>query len=129
MKPVATFKVRPLLPEVLQPLMRIAYNLRWSWDAGAVQLFLRLDRDLWEASGHNPVLLLGSVDQGVLESAAQDDSFLAHLKGVVDKLDEYTSGVGTWYGREHQHISRRNLGSPNASRFLPEGWACWLVIT
>src|SRR5580693_9251735 len=103
MKPVATFKVRPLLPEVLQPLMRIAYNLRWSWDAGAVQLFLRLDRDLWEASGHNPVLLLGSVDQGVLESAAQDDSFLAHLKGVVDKLDEYTSGVGTWYGREHQH--------------------------
>jgi starch phosphorylase len=102
MKPVATFKVRPLLPEALQPLVRIAYNLRWSWDAGAVQLFLRLDRDLWEASGHNPVLLLGSVDQAALESAAQDDSFLAHLKGVVDKLDGYTSGAGTWYRREHK---------------------------
>src|ERR1022692_691326 len=102
MKPVATFKVRPLLPEPLQPLLRIAYNLRWCWDAGAVQLFLRLDRDLWETSGHNPVALLGSVDQAVLESAANDDSFLAHLKGVSDKLDWYLSGEGTWYRREHR---------------------------
>jgi len=47
MKPVSTFTVRPLLPEPLQPLLRIAYNLSWSWDAGAVQLFLRLDADLW----------------------------------------------------------------------------------
>ena len=102
MKPVGTFKVRPSLPEALQPLLRIAYNLRWSWDAGAVQLFLRLDRDLWEATGHNPVLLLGSVDQSLLESAAHDDSFLAHLQGVADKLDGYTSGEGTWYRREHK---------------------------
>src|ERR1017187_3715732 len=105
MKPVATFKVRPSLPEALQPLLRIAYNLRWSWDAGAVQLFLRLDRDLWETTGHNPVLLLGSVDQEVLESAAHDDSFLAHLQGVVDKLDSYASGEGTWYRREHKENS------------------------
>ena len=102
MKPIATFKVRPSLPEALRPLLRIAYNLRWSWDAGAVQLFLRLDRDLWETTGHNPVLLLGSVDQSVLEAAARDDSFLAHLQGVVDKLDAYSSGEGTWYRREHK---------------------------
>ncbi len=102
MKPVATFKVRPLLPQTMLPLVRIAHNLRWSWDAGAVQLFLRLDRDLWEATGHNPVLLLGSVDQAVLESAARDDSFLAHLNGVVDKLDGYTSGTDTWYRRENK---------------------------
>src|SRR5580704_17350484 len=102
MKPVATFKVRPSLPEPLQPLVRLAYNLRCSWDAGAVQLFLRLDRDLWEATGHNPVLLLGSDDQTILESAARDDSFLAHMKGVIESLDSYTSGEGTWYRREHQ---------------------------
>jgi glycogen phosphorylase len=102
MKPVATFKVRPMLPEAMLPLLRIAYNLRWSWDAGAVQLFLRLDRNVWEATGHNPVLLLASLDQAVLESAAQDESFLVHLKGVADKLDGYTSGVGTWYRREHK---------------------------
>ena len=103
MKPVATFKVCPSLPEALQPLLRIAYNLRWSWDAGAVQLFLRLDRDLWETTGHNPVRLLGSVDQSVLEAAAHDDSFLAHLKGVVDKLDSHATGDGSWYRREHKN--------------------------
>jgi starch phosphorylase len=102
MKPVGTFKVRPSLPEALQPLLRIAYNLRWSWDAGAVQLFLRLDRDLWEATGHNPVRLLGSVDQAVLDAAAHDDSFLAHLQGVASTLDGYATGEGTWFRREHK---------------------------
>ena len=62
---------------------------------------MRLDRDLWETSGHNPVLLLGSIDQSALESAARDDSFLAHLKGVSDRLDLYISGEGSWYRREH----------------------------
>jgi len=58
MKPVRTFKVRPSLPSGLLPLLEIAHNLRWSWDHAAIQLFLRLDRDLWERCGHNPVLLL-----------------------------------------------------------------------
>jgi len=102
MKPVSTFTVRPLLPEPLKPLLRLAYNLRWSWDAGAVQLFLRLARDLWESSGHNPIVLLGSIDQAALEAAARDDSFLAHLKGVAERLDLYLSGEGSWYRREHQ---------------------------
>lgn len=103
MKPVSTFTVRPLLPEPLQPLLPIAYNLRWSWDPGAVQLFLRLDRDLWETSGHNPIVLLGSIDQSALEAAAHDDSFLAHLSGVAERLDLYLSGEGSWYRREHQN--------------------------
>jgi len=89
------------LPPLLLPLLGIAYNLRWSWDHGAVEVFRRLDRDLWETSGRNPVLLLGSVDQAALEAAASDDSFLAHMRGVADSLDLYVSGEGSWYRREH----------------------------
>ncbi|MGC2539750.1 MAG: DUF3417 domain-containing protein, partial [Candidatus Sulfotelmatobacter sp.] len=77
MKPIHTFKVRPSLPSSLLPLLEIAHNLRWSWDHAAIELFRRLDRDLWETSGHNPVLLLGMVDQAALQTAASDDSFLA----------------------------------------------------
>ena len=40
MKPIATFKVRPSLPDPLKPLLQIAYNLRWSWDHAAIDLFL-----------------------------------------------------------------------------------------
>jgi len=82
-------------------LIAIAHNLRWSWDHGAINLFRRLDEHLWESSGHNPVLLLGRIEQSTLESAARDDSFLAHLKGVEEKLDLYLSGDGSWYRREH----------------------------
>ncbi len=103
MKPIATFHVRPSLPAPLDALLRIAYNLRWSWDHGAIELFRRLDRDLWETSGHNPLLLLGTIEQSVLEEAAHDDSFLAHLKGVAESLDFYLSGKGAWYQREHGH--------------------------
>ncbi len=103
MKPIRTFKVRPSLPPTLFPLLRIAHNLRWSWDHAAIELFRRLDRDLWETYGHNPVLRLGSVDQAALEAAAADDSFLAHIRGVAETLDLYVSGEGSWYRREHSH--------------------------
>jgi starch phosphorylase len=101
MKPIATFKVRPSLPEALKPLLPIAYNLRWSWDHAAIDLFRRLDRDLWEMEGHNPVRVLGSLDQSVLETAAADDSLLSHLHGVSERLDSYLTSKSTWYRREH----------------------------
>ena len=46
MRPIRTFKVRPSLPPSLLPLLEVAYNLRWSWDHAAIELFRRLDRDL-----------------------------------------------------------------------------------
>jgi starch phosphorylase len=101
MKPIATFQVRPSLPDALKPLLPIAYNLRWSWDHAAIDLFRRFDRDLWETAGRNPVRLLGSIDQSLLEAAARDDSFLAHLHGVSERLDAYLSSKGSWYHREH----------------------------
>ena len=101
MKPIRTFKVRPHLPSPLLPLLRIANNLRWSWDHAAIELFRRLDHDLWETSAHNPVLLLGNADQRTLEKAAADDSFVAHMTGVAESLEVYLSGEGSWYSREH----------------------------
>ena len=101
MKPLSTFKVRPTLPEPLASLIDVAHNLRWSWDHGGIDLFRRLDERLWESTGHNPVAMLGRVEQSALESAAHDDSFLAHLKGVKERLDIYLTGEGSWYRRDH----------------------------
>ena len=75
MKPVRVFNVIPSLPEPLEPLRDLAYNLRWAWDHDSIELFRRLDTDLWESTGHNPVLMLGSIDQMRLVSAAGDDSW------------------------------------------------------
>ena len=103
LKPISILKILPKLPPELGELALIAYNLRWSWDHAAIELFRRLDADLWETSGHNPVLFLGTIEQSQLESAAKDEAFLAHLRGVSDQLNIYVRGDGTWFQREHSN--------------------------
>jgi starch phosphorylase len=66
-----------------------------------VELFRRLDRDLWEKTGHNPVLLLGTIEQVKLENAAKDDPFLAHLRRVESNLQTYLAGDSTWFRRTY----------------------------
>ncbi|MEN6607105.1 MAG: alpha-glucan family phosphorylase [Bryobacteraceae bacterium] len=101
MKPIRTFSVVPRLPSKLEPLRKAAFNLRWSWDHETIELFRRLDSDLWESSGHNPVLMLGSVNQERLEAAAKDDSFVSHLRRVTEALDTYLTGESSWCQRTH----------------------------
>ena len=103
MKPVQVFHVIPSLPAALEGLRRLAYNLRWAWDHNTIELFRRLDSDLWESTGHNPVLMLGSIDQAELEAAAKDEAFLAHLERTLQQLDGYLTNPSTWFQRAHDH--------------------------
>ena len=61
MKPMHQYTVAPSLPESLLGLVKLAYNLRWAWNKDTIDLFRRLDRDLWEQTYHNPVHMLGLV--------------------------------------------------------------------
>jgi len=97
MKPIRTFSVVPGLPAPIEGLRLVAYNLRWAWNHEAIELFRRLDSDLWESSGHNPVLMLGTIDQRKLDAAAVDDAFLAHLERVVQDQQDYTSTEFSWF--------------------------------
>lgn len=101
MRPIRTFTVVPSLPPRLERLRELAYNLRWSWDYGTYELFRRLDSDLWESSGHNPVRMLGMLKQGILDEAANDDSFLSHLNRVLEQYDAYVSAKKTWFRRSY----------------------------
>ena len=101
MKPIHIFNVVPSLPEPLSGLRRLAYNLRWTWDHDSIELFRRLDSDLWESTGHNPVRMLGAMDQAQLEAAAQDDTILAQVERTVRELDEYLASKATWYERTY----------------------------
>ncbi len=97
MKPIGTFAVVPLLPEPLSRLQDIAYNLRWAWHHETRALFRRLDMELWETSGRNPVLMLGKIDQARLDDAAADAGFMAHYDRVCQDLDRYVTQHQTWY--------------------------------
>lgn len=65
-KAIGSFQVMPTLPDELKALREIAYNLLWTWHQETIELFRRLDRELWETSGHNPVLMLGTDRKSVV---------------------------------------------------------------
>src|SRR3972149_1666875 len=96
MRPVRTFHVRPLLPEPLKALEELAYNLRWSWHHETIGLFRRLDRDLWEQTYHNPVLMLGTISQERLQGVSRDGAFRPPRDGPRRDLDDYLQRPGTW---------------------------------
>ncbi|MBU0637902.1 MAG: alpha-glucan family phosphorylase [Planctomycetes bacterium] len=96
MKSVRTFVVVPSLPEPLEPLRQLAYNLWWVWNPPALELFRRLDRDLWEQTGHNPVALLWRISQEQLEQAASDQAYMAQLTRVLDSFYIYMNAQ-SWF--------------------------------
>lgn len=93
---IRPFNVVPSIPPPLQPLRDLAYNLWWTWHPPAVELFRRLDFDLWEAVDHNPVRLLGRIDQSALQDAARNDAYLAHQAEVMKAFDRYLTRT-TWF--------------------------------
>jgi len=97
-KPIRTFTVTPSLPPELERQRALVYNLRWAWNHDAIELF-RWDSDLWEQSGHNPALMLGTVDQETLQAAASDEGFPAHLNRVSNDFDAYLKSESTWFRR------------------------------
>ena len=101
MKSVRTFNVIPRLPAKLERLRDLASNLRWAWDSETIELFRRLNRELWEISGHNPVRMLGDIDQKLLEAAAEDESFVGNYKKVLALFDEYMENKGSWFQKAH----------------------------
>ncbi len=108
MQPIRTVEVVPFLPPKLECLRELAYNLRWTWDHETINLFRRLDRDLWESTGHNPVLMLGTISQERLNEAASDEGFLVHLERIYQKLSEYMRGESTWYQKQSRK-SRKDV--------------------
>ena len=97
---IGNFSVIPSLPKKLEPLREIAYNLYWSWNHDAQELFWRLDRDLWESTNHNPVMMLGKISQQKLNEISEDDGFISHMNRVYLQLNIYLEDK-TWYQKKY----------------------------
>src|SRR5438477_11934119 len=102
---IRTFQVFPDVPPALEPLLEVAHNLWWVWNYDAVELFRRLDRDLWEAVYHNPVKMLGMISQQKLADASKDDGYMAHLARVHEAFRKHLDEPG-WFQRTHGQSSK-----------------------
>ena len=102
------FTVVPSLTEELAPLQRIAYNLWWSWEPDGTNLFRRMDTDLWKSTRHNPVEMLGILQQTTLDALKSDEGFMAHLQLVDEKLTEYLAAK-TWFQKTCKDASNMKV--------------------
>jgi len=98
MRVIESFNVSASIPENLEYLREIAYNLWWYWNVQTVKLFYRLDPDLWEEKYHNPVSVLGSIPQSQLEFLSSDEGVQAHLERVKNSYNNYLS-ESTWHSK------------------------------
>lgn len=97
---VRRFQVAPVIPEALKPLAELARNLWWSWHSDAIDLFIRIDQELWQKTRHNPVQMLGLVSQDRLDELAKDKHFLNALRTVSDRLSRHCDRDG-WFSETH----------------------------
>src|SRR5688572_27395716 len=91
------------LPKRISRLSELATNLWWSWNPEAARLFGRLDYDLWERLGHNPIRLLNEVDEFRLNQAAHDKDYLALYDSLFETFDSYFKKQ-TWSQKTHPEL-------------------------
>jgi glycogen phosphorylase len=97
------------VPKRLIRLGELAYNLWWTWQPEATRLFGRLDSDLWERLGHNPIRMLREVGRPRLSQAAKDKEYLAAYDAVFSTFDAYMNQTDTWTNRTHPELNGRPI--------------------
>lgn len=83
--------VRPALPEQLKPLKEMAYNLWWSWNTRATDLFASIKPNKWEKYEHNPVLLIETLSIDCVDRLLNDKGFINELEAVYAEFKAYMS--------------------------------------
>jgi starch phosphorylase len=119
-RPIYTYTVAPSLPKELEALHELAYNLLWVWDHDLMELFIRLDPDLWEKTNHNPAQLLGMISQDRLNSAARDDAFLTQLDRAYENYKKYLDASSSWFRKTYTQVGDNQIAYFSAEFGLTE---------
>ena len=95
--------VNPQLPKRIEKLGEISNNLWWSWNTEFLRLFQKIDRDLWEQCGKNPVKFLRRVSQENLERVSKDITFLKEYDKIADNFTNYMNSKNTWFSSKYSN--------------------------
>ena len=93
--------VNPQLPKRINKLGDISNNLWWSWNSDFLKLFKKIDKDLWEECGKNPVKFLKLVSQERLENVSKDVLFLKEYDKIVNDFEDYMTSKNTWFSEKY----------------------------
>lgn len=88
MNHIHLFSVAPSLPKELKFLETLSCNLWWCWNPIAIDLFRRIDPELWNQCSHNPLKFLELLPQKRVEALREDNGFRTHLRDVETRFRE-----------------------------------------
>src|SRR5258706_4676250 len=110
---MTTFKTRlPKLfdlPKRIERLGELAYNLWWTWQPETGHLFGKLDYEMWERLGHNPIKILREIGRPRLNQVVQDNDYLDLYDRVFASFDAYLNDKKTWTLQTHPEFDSRSI--------------------
>ena len=86
------FNVSPTVPANLRFLEVLSHNMWWCWNNDAIDLFRRMNPELWRASEHNPMLFMNKLPPERLEALSKDAGFLQQLQDVQKNFESSVAG-------------------------------------
>ncbi len=81
------------LPPALRRLRELAYNLWWTWNPDALDLFAYLNPTLWPSMNNNPVRMLEQASRERLEALVHDPHYLELYALTFEAFDAYMKGT------------------------------------
>lgn len=81
--------VQANLPEELTKLREIAYNLAWTWNSEAKNIFRYIDINAWHKAQSNPIMLLNTISYDKMLQLCQDKDFMTQLDNTYQAFRHY----------------------------------------
>jgi len=97
------------LPRRIRRLGELVYNLWWTWNPDAQRLFIRIDRELWERTKHNPIRFLQMIPRTTLNAITQDRYYLESYDRIFKSFDSYMKARDTWCSQHHPEYTNRPI--------------------
>lgn len=91
--------VTPEIPDALKRIEELAYNLWWTWNRDAWELFRMADETLWEKTHHNSIKFLMRVPYEKILDASKNGTYLSVYNTIMQKYDNYMNADDTWFKR------------------------------
>jgi starch phosphorylase len=106
---LAPTHIQEKIPEPVQRLGELAYNLWWCWHDNARELFKMLDRTLWKQTTHRPIKMLTEMSPEQIIEATSDPLFRRAFHGVLLEFEQDTKKGQLWFPTKYPELTERPI--------------------
>ncbi|MBT8212679.1 MAG: alpha-glucan family phosphorylase, partial [Acidimicrobiia bacterium] len=89
------------IPDRYALLYELAYNLWWTWDPVAHDLWRSVNPGLWNHY-HNPIDMLRALDPNTWAALDESETFHDLYTEATRRFEEYLADTDTWWTRQHE---------------------------